>query len=83
MKSALKGFVVSTVAVIGLQGIAFAGTVTQTAPAVDGKYAIMQDSGKGVTRNTKAVPAQVAIRSSRGLRINTACDDIGLPCPRG
>ncbi|KPY30869.1 hypothetical protein ALO65_200281 [Pseudomonas syringae pv. papulans] len=76
MKSALKGFVVSTVAVIGLQGIAFAGTVTQTAPAVDGKYAIMQDSGKGVTRNTKAVPAQVAIRSSRGLRT-------ALPCPRG
>ncbi|AVB19396.1 MULTISPECIES: hypothetical protein [Pseudomonas syringae group] len=83
MKSALKGLVVTTVAVIGLQGIAFAGTLTKTAPTVDGKYAIVQDSGKGVTRDIKAVPAQVALRSSGGLRIRSACDDTGLPCPRG
>ncbi|WP_122359050.1 hypothetical protein [Pseudomonas ficuserectae] len=79
----MKALVVTTIAIIGLQGTAFAATGIQTAPAVDGKYAIMQDSGKGVTRDIKAVPVQVALRSSRGLRINTACDDTGLPCPRG
>ncbi|RMS80223.1 hypothetical protein ALP59_200165 [Pseudomonas savastanoi] len=83
MKSALKGLIVTTVAVIGLQGIAFAGARTQAAPAVDGKYALVQDSGRGVTRDAKAVPAQLATRLRSGLRINTACDDTGLPCPRG
>ncbi|WP_122339826.1 hypothetical protein [Pseudomonas caricapapayae] len=79
----MKVIVVTTVAIISLQSLAFASTHTQSAPAADGKYALLQNSGNRMARDAKAVPANVASRSSGGLRVNTACDDTGLPCPRG
>ncbi|EPM69919.1 hypothetical protein A584_12755 [Pseudomonas syringae pv. theae ICMP 3923] len=82
-KSALKVLVVTTVAIIGLQGTAFAATGIQTAPAVDGKHALVQEAGKTEATRTTSAPLQVATRLKSGLRINTACDDTGLPCPRG
>lgn len=78
--SVMKSLVVTTVAVIGLQGVAFAAAVKQTTHAADAGYAVVQDAGKNVSSNSKAVPMQVALRWSSGLRINNACDD-GLPCP--
>ncbi len=43
-KSVLKGLVVTTVAVIGLQGIAFAAASKPSAPTADGRYALVQDA---------------------------------------
>lgn len=80
-KSALKALVVTTIAIIGLQGTAFAATGIQTAPAVDGKHALVQEAGKTEATRTTSAPLQVATRLKNGLRINTACDDTGLPCP--
>ncbi|MFA0997695.1 MULTISPECIES: hypothetical protein [Pseudomonas syringae group] len=80
-KSVLKGLVVTSVAIIGLQGMAFAATGTQTNPAADVKQAFAQDAGKNLASDAKAAPVQVAYRWSRGLNINNACDDNGLPCP--
>ncbi len=83
-KTVLKGLVVTTFAVIGLQGFAFASTRTEASPAsAVEKYAPVQESGKGMTRDTKIVPAQVASRLRSGTRIYNACDDNGMPCPHG
>ncbi|MCH5533651.1 hypothetical protein ABNM12_01230 [Pseudomonas syringae] len=76
----MKSLVVTTAAVIGLQGMAFAAAAKQAISTVDGSYAAVQDAGKNVSSESKAAPLQVALRRSGGLRINTACDD-GLPCP--
>ncbi|RMV44702.1 hypothetical protein ALP10_00265 [Pseudomonas syringae pv. helianthi] len=81
MKSILKSAVVTTVAVIGLQGMAFAADHTQNAPAADGKNMFVQVSGKTAVPDTNTAQTQLASRLSSGLRINTACDDDGLPCP--
>ncbi|MCQ2990470.1 hypothetical protein NLO72_14690 [Pseudomonas tremae] len=81
----MKGLVVTTFAVIGLQGIAVASTRTEASPAsAVEKYAPVQESGKGMTRDTKIVPAQVASRLRwSSTRIYNACDDNGMPCPHG
>ena len=83
-KSVLKKLVVVTAAVIGLQGMAFAAVSQQPVSAQEGKYAQVQaqDAAKAGTRSSTVMPLQVASRLSSGLRINTACDDTGLPCPR-
>ncbi|MBI6852984.1 hypothetical protein AAIM60_22805 [Pseudomonas lijiangensis] len=80
----MKKLVVVTAAVIGLQGMAFAAVSQQPVSVQDGKYAqaLTQDSVKAGTKSSAAMPMQVAWRLSSGLRINTACDDTGLPCPR-
>ncbi|RMU79463.1 hypothetical protein ALP22_00441 [Pseudomonas coronafaciens pv. porri] len=84
-KTVLKGLVVTTFAVIGLQGIAVASTRTEASPAsAVEKYAPVQESGKGMTRDAKVVPAQVASRLRwSSTRIYNACDDNGMPCPHG
>ncbi|PBP44410.1 hypothetical protein [Pseudomonas syringae] len=79
----MKGLVLTTFTVMGLQGMAFASTRTQAAPAAIEKYAPVQASDNSIIRDSKAVPVQVALRLKSGLRINSACDDTGLPCPRG
>ncbi|MEX5572273.1 hypothetical protein Q1J52_04970 [Pseudomonas lijiangensis] len=80
----MKKLVVVTAAVIGLQGMAFAAVSQQPVSAQEGKYAQVQaqDAAKAGTRSSTVMPLQVASRLSSGLRINTACDDTGLPCPR-
>ncbi|MGN2437017.1 hypothetical protein [Pseudomonas syringae] len=77
----MKVLVVTTVAIIGLQGTAFAATGIQTVLAVDGKHALVQEAGKTEATRTTSAPLQVAMRLKNGFRINTACDDNGLPCP--
>ncbi|KPB51332.1 Uncharacterized protein ALO57_00167 [Pseudomonas coronafaciens pv. oryzae] len=59
-KSVLKGFVVTTVAVVGLQGMAFAAASKPLAPVADGKYALSQDAGKNISKDSNAAPMQVA-----------------------
>nr|WP_122318486.1 hypothetical protein [Pseudomonas cichorii] len=76
----MKKLVVTTVAVIGLQGMAFAADSLQPVSAKQGAYTVAQDAVKVGGKDSRAVPMQVAGRLSSGLRINTACDD-GLPCP--
>ncbi|MBX8601174.1 hypothetical protein K5D40_02870 [Pseudomonas cichorii] len=80
----MKKLVVVTAAVIGLQGMAFAAVSQQPVSVQEGKYAQVQaqDAAKADTRSSTVMPLQVASRLSSGLRINTACDDTGLPCPR-
>ncbi|MBX8548686.1 hypothetical protein K5D68_03595 [Pseudomonas cichorii] len=80
----MKKLVVVTAAVIGLQGMAFAAVSQQPVSVQEGKYAQVQaqDAAKAGTRSSTVMPLQVASRLSSGLRINTACDDTGLPCPR-
>ncbi len=82
-KAVLKGLVLTTFTVLGSQGMAFAHARTQTAPAATEKYAPVQASDNSNIGDSKAVPVQVALRLKSGLKINTACDDTGLPCPRG
>ncbi|KAA8698116.1 hypothetical protein [Pseudomonas caricapapayae] len=77
----MKSAVVTTVAFIGLQGMAFAADHTQSAPAADGKNAFVQESGKTAVPDTHTAQTQLASRLSSGFRINNACDDDGLPCP--
>ncbi|GFM75457.1 hypothetical protein PSCICM_12760 [Pseudomonas cichorii] len=82
-KSVLKKLMVTTAAVIGLQGMAFAAVSQQPVSVQEGKYAQVQarDAAKAGVRSSTAMPLQVASRlSSSGLRINKACDDTGLPC---
>ncbi|AZG86852.1 MULTISPECIES: hypothetical protein [Pseudomonas syringae group] len=79
MKSVFKGIIVTGVAVLGLQSMAFAAVSPQKTPVVIEKQVALQGTGKSDVSPMKATPMQVA-RLSRGLRINTACDD-GLPCP--
>ncbi|MBX8486845.1 hypothetical protein K5D34_04925 [Pseudomonas cichorii] len=80
----MKKLVVVTAAVIGLQGMAFAAVSQQPVSVQEGKYAQVQaqDAAKAGTTSSTVMPLQVASRLSSGLRINTACDDTGLPCPR-
>ncbi|WP_147461824.1 hypothetical protein [Pseudomonas coronafaciens] len=59
-KSVLKGFVVTTVAVVGLQGMAFAAASKPLAPVADGKYALSQDAGKNISKESAPAPVQVA-----------------------
>ncbi|MFJ4142824.1 hypothetical protein [Pseudomonas sp. NPDC089734] len=75
----MKGVVVAVAAVIGLQGMAFAAVSQHPLTANEGKHVLSQDAVKVDSKNTKVM--QVAGRLSSGLRINTACDDTGLPCP--
>ncbi|WP_054991275.1 hypothetical protein [Pseudomonas coronafaciens] len=65
-KSVLKGFVVTTVAVVGLQGMAFAAASKPSGPVSDGKYSLAQDAGKDISKDSKAAPMQVAAYRERG-----------------
>ncbi|MCV4282250.1 hypothetical protein [Pseudomonas capsici] len=78
----MKKLMVTTAAVIGLQGMAFAAVSQQPVSVQKGQYAQVQaqDAAKVGARSSTAMPLQVASRLSSGLRINKACDDTGLPC---
>ncbi len=82
-KTVLKGLVLTTVTVMGLQGMAFASTRAQAAPAAIEKYASVQASGNSVVRDSTSVPVQVASRLKSGLRINNACDATVSNCSHG
>ncbi|QQQ48418.1 hypothetical protein JJQ97_13575 [Pseudomonas syringae] len=80
MKSVLKGIIVTGVAVLGLQSMAFAAVSPQKTPAVVEKQVALQGVGNSDASAVKAKPVQVAL-NWRG-RINTACDGYeDLPCP--
>lgn len=70
--SVLKGFVVTAVAVIGLQGMAFAAASKPYAPAVDGKYALVQGAGNA-SKDSKAAPIQVAMRIPQHTNFDDPC----------
>ncbi|MCV4340868.1 hypothetical protein [Pseudomonas capsici] len=78
----MKKLMVTTAAVIGLQGMAFAAVSQQPVSVQKGQYAQVQaqDAAKAGAGSHTAMPLQVASRLSSGLRINKACDDTGLPC---
>ncbi|MCQ2990469.1 hypothetical protein NLO72_14685 [Pseudomonas tremae] len=78
-KSVLKGVVVTTVAVIGLQGMAFAAAFKPSAPVADVNHALLQDAGKNISKDSKAAPIQVAGRISLGTNRNQ-CDIDPLHC---
>ncbi|WP_055002754.1 hypothetical protein [Pseudomonas coronafaciens] len=71
-KSVLKGFVVTTVAVIGLQSMAFAAASKPSGPVSDGKYSLAQDAGKDISKDSKAAPMQVAAGKAISSRARNA-----------
>ncbi|WP_373271013.1 hypothetical protein [Pseudomonas syringae] len=77
--SVLKGFVMTTVAVISLQGVAFAAASKPSAPAVDGKYALVQGAGNA-SKDSKAAPMQLAIRIPNHTNVNDPCRYHPLEC---
>ncbi|ALU60249.1 hypothetical protein ACA40_10390 [Pseudomonas syringae pv. lapsa] len=78
-KTMLKGFVVTTFAVISLQSMAFAAASKPSLPVADVKYALVQDAGKNISKDSKAAPIQVAGRTSIGTNRNP-CDIDPLHC---
>ncbi|MBP1140193.1 hypothetical protein JOE29_002144 [Pseudomonas sp. PvP009] len=74
-KSVLKGFVVTTVAVIGLQGMAFAAASKPTAPAAYGKHTLVQDASNA-SKESKSAPIQVAARVPNNSNLNDPCRNI-------
>ncbi|RMN22813.1 hypothetical protein ALP73_03134 [Pseudomonas coronafaciens pv. garcae] len=74
-KSVLKGLVVTTVAVIGLQGIAFAAASKPSAPTADGRYALVQDASNA-SKESKSAPIQVAARIPNDPQLNDPCRNI-------
>ncbi|KPW91607.1 MULTISPECIES: hypothetical protein [Pseudomonas syringae group] len=77
--SMLKGFVVTTFAVISLQGVAFAAASKPSSPVTDGDYALVQDAGKNISKNSKATPMQVARRIPQSTNRNP-CDVNPFTC---
>ncbi|MFC0142055.1 hypothetical protein ACFFJN_19080 [Erwinia mallotivora] len=78
--SALKTFAVATVTFIGLQGMAFADA-SQTASVKAPQNVVQQSKNSALTGGADATEIKVAARLRGGSRLNTACDDTGLPCP--
>ncbi|WP_141251711.1 hypothetical protein [Pseudomonas syringae] len=74
-KSVLKGLIVTTVAVIGLQSMAFAAASKPSALAADGKYAVVQGAGSA-SKDSKSAPTQVAMRIPQNSKTNDPCRNI-------
>ncbi|WP_122347195.1 MULTISPECIES: hypothetical protein [Pseudomonas syringae group] len=71
----MKGLVVTTVAVIGLQGMAFAAASKPSALAADGRYALVQDASNA-SKESKSAPIQVAARVPNNSNLNDPCHNI-------
>ncbi|WP_419206105.1 hypothetical protein [Pseudomonas syringae] len=79
-KSALKALVVTAVAVISLQGMAYAAASKPSAPVAKGKYGIVQDAGKTISKDSKSAPMQVAIRIPNHTNFNDPCRSDPTSC---
>lgn len=73
-KSTLKVLALTTFAVIGLQGTAFAIEAKPPASVTGVNYSVVKDAEKNQTGSTKVLPLQARLTLGSGRKINKACE---------
>ncbi|MCF5804842.1 MULTISPECIES: hypothetical protein [Pseudomonas syringae group] len=72
-KSALEVLALTTFAIIGLQGTAFATEAKHAVSVTDVNYSVVKDAEKNQIGSTKVLPLQARITLGSGRKINGAC----------